>query len=270
VFLTAEITEGADVGDDEGGGEAILGADLAEVDTAVFEGEAAAVAVVADLHELALQGLVGEVVADSGSEIEAFARQVAVAEEGADLVGERLRKRHKIRRRHGRKVGLHGIVVEAEIGDGREKFAVGFYFQKRADGDEALDLRIVLKDLLDVVEASGGDFEIADDRRPVARAKSESERGDGVKCFENVALAVEDRAAERGIEIMLLENAPGEELFWLFVTSLPEEPLRDAVFDCVGVGEGGIGIEANEVGEIVHAGDIAVGDRGFDVRRCCG
>src|SRR5580692_6320300 len=64
-FLAAEITEGADVGDDEGGGEAIFGADLAEVDAAVLESEAAAVSVVADLHELALQGLVGEVVADS-------------------------------------------------------------------------------------------------------------------------------------------------------------------------------------------------------------
>src|SRR5580693_5645096 len=35
-FLAAEITEGADVGDDEGGGETIFGADLAEVDAAIF------------------------------------------------------------------------------------------------------------------------------------------------------------------------------------------------------------------------------------------
>ena len=174
MFLAAEITEAADVGDDEGGGEAILGAHLAEVDTAVFEGEAAAVAVVADLHELALEGLIGEVVADSGSEIESLARQVAVAEEGADLVGERLRKRHKIRRRHGGKVGLHRIFVEAEVGDGGEKFPVGLYFQKRADSDEALDLSIVLKDLLDVVATSGRDPEIAYDRRPIAGTECES------------------------------------------------------------------------------------------------
>ena len=37
--------------------EMIFGADLAEVDAAVFEGEAAAGSVVADLHELVLQGL---------------------------------------------------------------------------------------------------------------------------------------------------------------------------------------------------------------------
>jgi hypothetical protein len=59
-FLAAEISEGAEVGDDEGGGETVFGADLAEVDAAVFEGEAAAVAVVADPDELALEGLVGE------------------------------------------------------------------------------------------------------------------------------------------------------------------------------------------------------------------
>jgi hypothetical protein len=51
--LAAEVTEGADVGDDEGGGEAVFCADLAEVDAAVFESEAAAVAVVADLDEVA-------------------------------------------------------------------------------------------------------------------------------------------------------------------------------------------------------------------------
>ena len=79
LFLAAEISEGADVGDDEGGGEAVFGADLAEVDAAVFEGEAAAVSVVADLDELALQDLVGEIVANASGEIESLARQVSVA-----------------------------------------------------------------------------------------------------------------------------------------------------------------------------------------------
>lgn len=87
--LAAEITEGADIGDDEGGGEAVFGADLAEVDAAVFEGQAAATAVVADLDELILQDFVGEIVADAGGEIESAAGEIAVAEEGADLAGER-------------------------------------------------------------------------------------------------------------------------------------------------------------------------------------
>src|SRR5579859_6006238 len=153
-FLAAEITEGADVGNDEGGGKAVLRADLAEVDAAIFEGEAAAAPVVADLHELVLQGLVGEVVANPGSEIKTSARQVSVAEHGAKLVGEGLLKGHKSRRRRRGKVGLDGIVIQTEMGDGGEEFAVGLYFEERADGDEALDLRIVLENLFEIVERS--------------------------------------------------------------------------------------------------------------------
>lgn len=48
--LAAEISKGADVGNDEGGRETIFNADGAEVDAAVFEGEAAAAAVVTDLN----------------------------------------------------------------------------------------------------------------------------------------------------------------------------------------------------------------------------
>ena len=96
-FLAAEITEGADVGDDEGGGKTVFCADLAKVDAAVLEGETAAAAVVADLHELVLQGLVGEVVADTRGEIESPARQVSVAKKGANLVGEGLLKGDKTR-----------------------------------------------------------------------------------------------------------------------------------------------------------------------------
>src|ERR1700686_1050231 len=51
-FLAAEVAEGADVGDGEGDAELIFGADLAEGDAAVFEGETAAVSVVGDLHDL--------------------------------------------------------------------------------------------------------------------------------------------------------------------------------------------------------------------------
>src|SRR5579863_4214278 len=79
--LAAEISEGADVGDDESGGEPIFGADLAEVDAAVLEGEAATTAIVAHLHELALQSLVGEVIAYAGGEIETLARQISVAKQ---------------------------------------------------------------------------------------------------------------------------------------------------------------------------------------------
>lgn len=208
VFLAAEISEGADVGDDEGGGEAVFGADLAEVDAAIFEGEAAAAAVVADLHELALQDLVGEIVADTGGEIEAFTRQVSVAHQGANLVGKRLRKGDKTWRRYRRKIGFHRIVVEAEVGEGREEFTVRLHFQKGADGDEPIDLSIVLEDLFNVILTTRHDLDIADDGRPVAWTESESKGRYGVERLEDVALAVHDGAAESGIEIMRLENAP--------------------------------------------------------------
>src|SRR6266849_7268597 len=63
-FLVPEVSEGTDVGDDEGDAELVIGSDLAEFDAAVFEGQAAAFAVVADLHKLILQRAVGDVVAD--------------------------------------------------------------------------------------------------------------------------------------------------------------------------------------------------------------
>src|SRR4029077_20502558 len=43
-----------------------------------------------------------------------------------------------------------------------------------------------------------------------------------------------------------------------------EEALGDAIFDFVGVGEGGVGIEADEISEIVDAGDVAIGDDRLD------
>src|SRR5207342_1444255 len=104
---------------------------------AVFEGEAAAVAVVADLDELALESLVGEIVADAGGEIEAFASEVAVAEEGANLVGERLLEGDEVWRWRYREISLDGVSVEPKIRDGGEKFTVGLDFQEGADGDEA-------------------------------------------------------------------------------------------------------------------------------------
>jgi len=263
-FLAAEITEGADVGNDEGGGKAVLCADLAEVDAAIFEGEAAAAAIVADLHELVLQGLVGEVVANPRSEIETPARQVSVAEQGANLVREGLLKGHKSKWRRHRKIGFDGIVIQAEMGDGGEEFAVGLYFEERADGDEALDLRIVLENLFEIVKAARCDPKIADDGGPVARTEGESKGRNRVEGQEHIALAIRDGAAEGGVEVMLLKNAPGEKLLRLVVASFGEEPLGDAVFEFVGIGEGGIGVEANQIREIIYAGDIAVGDGGLD------
>src|SRR5713226_1198929 len=112
--------------------------------------------------------------------------------------------------------------------------------------------------MLGIEEAAGSDLEVADDGRRVARPESESEWRDGVEVFENVALAVENGAAERWIEVVLLHQTPGEELPRLVIAGLRPQALRDAIFDFVGVGAGGVGVKADELQEIVDAGDIAI------------
>jgi len=50
----------------------------------------------------------------------------------------------------------------------------------------------------------------------------------------------------------------------LVVAVFDVEMLGEAVFEFVGVGEGGVAVEANEIGEVVHAGDVAIGDGRLD------
>ena len=208
--------------------------------------------------------MVGEVVADPGGEIETLAGQVAVTEKSSKLIGERLTKGDKAGRRREREIGFGGVVIEAEVSDGGEKFFVGLEFKESANSDESLNLRIVLEDLLEVVRAAGGDFEITDDGRPIARTEGEGKGRDGVEGREDVALAVHYGPAEGGVEVMFLEDAPGEKLLRLIVAGFGEEALRQAVFDLVGVGQSGAGVEADEIGEIVNAGEVTVSNSGLD------
>src|SRR4029077_1951318 len=95
----------------------IFRAYLTQGDAPVFHGNAAAAAVVADLNQLILQGAVGEVVADAGGEVEAFASFAAVADESANLVGQRLE---------------NGIGLQTEMGHSGEELAVGLDFDEGA------------------------------------------------------------------------------------------------------------------------------------------
>src|SRR6266849_891941 len=251
----AQIPEIADVRDDEREAKLILRAHLPEVDAAIFDGEAAAAAVVAELNDLVLQRLVFEVVADTGDEIQAFAGFAPVADERANLIRKRLLEIRRHRRR---------IVIQAEVPSSDKEFPIRLYFQERADGDQSLNLGVVLKNLLQIVAAAGSDLEIADDRRPVAGTESEGERRDGIERLEDVALAVDDGAAKVGIKVVFLDDVPGNQLLRLAVAVFPEEPLCKSIFDFAGVGKCGIGIEMNKVGEAIHAGDVAVGERRFD------
>src|SRR5260370_981908 len=47
-------------------------------------------------------------------------------------------------------------------------------------------------------------------------------------------------------------------------TMFREKPLRKDIFDFAGGGESGIGIETDKVGEMIHAGNVAVGEHRFD------
>src|SRR6266851_1734745 len=263
-FLMKEIPESADVRDDERDAELILRAHLPEVDAPIFDSEAAAAAVVTELNDLVLQRLVLEIVADTRDEIEALAGFAAVADERANLARKRLLENRKHRRRLERKIAEHRIIIQAEEGSCGEEFPIRLHFQERTDGDESLNLGIVLKNLLQIVVSAGSDLEIADDRRPVAGTESESEGRDGIQRLEDVALAVDDGAAKGGIKVVLLDDAPGNKFLRLAVAVLPQKPLRKAVFDFAGVGKRGIRIEMNKVGEAIHAGDVAVGERRFD------
>src|SRR5467141_682188 len=263
-FLMTEIPEVANVRDDEREAELILRAHLPEVDAAIFDGQATAAAVVTELNDLVLQRLVLEIVAQAGDEIKAFAGFASVADQPANLVRKRLLEVNRLRRRRERKIAEHRVGIQAEVGNRGEKFPIRPYFQERAYGDESLNLGIVVKNLLQIVVAARSDLEIADDRRPVAGTESERERRNRGECLENIALVVDDGAAKAGIKIVLLNDAPGNELLRLAITVLPEEPLRKAIFDFAGVGERGIGIKTNKIGEAIHAGDVAVGERRFD------
>jgi len=87
-----EIPEGADVRDDEGNTKLVLRAYLAEVDAPVFDGDAAAGAVVTELRDLVLERLVLEVVSDAGNEIKTLAGFAAITNERANLVRQWLLK----------------------------------------------------------------------------------------------------------------------------------------------------------------------------------
>src|SRR6266571_586143 len=260
-FLVAKIPEGADIGDDEGDSELILRAHLAEGDAAVFDGQAATGAAVAELRQLILQGVCGQVVTDACGRAESFTVEIAIAEKCPDLIGERLQD---------------GIGLHAEMGDGSEEFAVGPYFQKSADGGDFVEVGVVLEDLLGIVPASRSDPEIADDGRPVDGPGGESKGCDGIERLKYVAHASprcgrrdaaitwNDCAAERGIKEMFLQDAPGNEFLRLVFFFLQKQPLRESVLDFIGVRECGVGIETDEVGEIIHPGDVAVGNGRFD------
>src|ERR1700674_1154024 len=116
-------------------------------------------------------------------------------------------------------------------------------------------MRIILEDLLHVDPAAGRKFVVTDDGRRVARTEGKRERRDGVESLKNVALAIYDGAAKGRIEIVFLKDGPGQEFLGRVVALLEEQALGETILDFIGVGDRSVGIKADEVGKIVHAGD---------------
>src|SRR5690242_20078182 len=63
---------------------------------------------------------------------------------------------------------------------------------------------------------------------------------------------------------MLLVNPPGNELLWLIVAIFPVQALREPVLHFIGVRDGGVAIEADEISKIVYSRDVAVSDFRLD------
>src|SRR5215467_10021946 len=93
LLLPPQVPKGTDVGDGEGYPELVFRAYLSEGNAPVFERQPAAVTVVGHLRNLVLQRGVLNVVAHPAREVEAFAVEGPVPDEGPDLVGKRLQNR---------------------------------------------------------------------------------------------------------------------------------------------------------------------------------
>jgi len=248
-FLASEVTESADVGEDESDAELIFGADGAEGEAAILEGDATAGAVVAELHELVLKEAAAEVVAKAEGGVPASAVELAVSNQGADLIRAGLENR----------VGLGGVLRE-----GNKELAVRLHADEAAIGGDFAALGVVIHADLSVVAAAGSETEIADDGREVAAAIGEGEGSDGVERLKNIATAGEERAAKGAVEIDLLGQAPGKELFGLACAGAAEEALRDGVLHFVGIGERVVFIHAEKAAEAVYAVHEAIEDLRLD------
>ena len=117
LFLPAQIPERSDVSNDQRHAKLIFRADRAERQAPVFQRDPAAGSVVADLHELILQDLLLDVIAESDRGIPPAAVHVAISDLGADLIRERLQ---------------NGGVVDGKMRHGKIEILIGLKFQQRA------------------------------------------------------------------------------------------------------------------------------------------
>src|SRR5260221_11000403 len=90
VFVASQISKGPDVSNDQCDSELILGAALPEGQAPILERDSAAGAVVADLHQLILQKLLLEVIAEAKRGIPTATIQVPISYLRTNLICEGL------------------------------------------------------------------------------------------------------------------------------------------------------------------------------------
>ena len=283
-FCAAEIAGGADVG--EGEVEAVAGLIVngAEVELSVLEGYAAAVPVVAGLdggvlEERGEDGGVGggdagdgrgaggavetfEVEAGVGGDGEAGFTGVAVADEVAELVEVA---------DGGGDAGDGGGVgggdafcveaaggVKAGVAESGEEVAL-MEVDVDVGGGELAGTGVEVEVPLDVCEGAGADAKTRDERRDVARLGEEGYARELEGGGEDVAAAIDDGAAEVGIEEVFLGEAPGDELFGVAVVGSGGWGAHGAYAGKLGGGGCGGGTGAFGVEAAVEVGCSAAG-----------
>src|SRR5271168_814509 len=156
-FWAEEGAYGAQIGDAEDPEILILTADVAEGKFAVADADAAAGAIVDGFGDLVLKLVLSEVVAGAEGDIQSAAGQVAVADEGAHLIGAGFKV--KIGRIELRRSGQ---IHDGKMGKSEKVFSVGIKFEQGADGGELAVAGIEIDDELSVEMFAGLETQVAD------------------------------------------------------------------------------------------------------------
>src|SRR5229473_2729288 len=249
LLLAPQISERSDVSNDQSDAELVLRADLPEGQAAILERDSAAGAVVADLHQLILQDPLLEVVAETKGGIPTAAVQVAVSQLRTNLIRERLQ---------------NAGIVDGEMRHRKINVLIRANFQQSARSRESVAHGVVLEPNLRVVGPAGRYAGIAIDRRKAAWLFSKGKRRDGIKRLKDVASPGNERAVERGIEVVFLRHAPTDKLVGLAAFSAAEQPLCDRIHEFIRVRQGFVFIKANKAVELIHAAHVVVGDFRID------
>jgi hypothetical protein len=217
-FLPPEISKRSDVSQGECEAKEIFVAHIRDRIAAIFEGHSAAIPVISRLgrSELQLPQLCVET--DAGGGAEPTAREVSVAESGAELLESASRncgrsgKRSALpdgRNRRSRRELLWNLQECVSCAEGEWPEIV--VDQKRT-GIDAAELKVVIQVPLSVGMAAGIDAQPRNNGREMARFGREGDAREIFGGSENIALPGNQRTAKIGVEEVFLGEFPGDDL----------------------------------------------------------